>query len=110
MSSRSAEGYYSDKGKESGKNIEEIDDDLEAELQAAIDACPEIETTESLMAALDDADENAIEIAADAVVAPAADDWLADVQALARKHRPFSAAQIAQIVRELEAPIDGPVR
>jgi hypothetical protein len=36
-------------------------------------------------------------------VAPV-DEWLTDVQELARKHGPLSAAQILQIVRELDVP------
>lgn len=59
-----------------------------------------VESTEEIMAALDASDANDTRHYP-VPVAPVA-DWLVEVRALARKHGPFSAAQITQIVHELE--------
>jgi hypothetical protein len=57
-----------------------------------------------IMAALDSYDD----LVAPDPVAPVA-DWLTDLRELARKHGPFSAVQILQMVRELD-PVDERVR
>jgi hypothetical protein len=102
-----ADNKYSSSDDRIENNLEINDDDLidlEAELQAGIDACPEIETVESMLASLDDFDPD------DAVPVAPVPDWLIEVRELARKHGPFTPAQIAQTVHELSAPADGPVR
>jgi hypothetical protein len=96
--------HYSSSDERFENNLKKSDDDLEADLQAAIDGCPEIETVESMLASLDDFDTDY-----PVPVAPVP-DWLIEVRELARKHGPFTPAQIAQTVHELSAPADGPVR
>jgi hypothetical protein len=74
-------------------------DDLLSDLDMTPNA--EAESDADIMAALDAADD----IAAPDPVVPVA-DWLTDLRELARKHGPFSAVQILQIVRELDAVDD----
>lgn len=94
-------------------NFKQTDDDLieaDDDLLAGLDDMDMsyVESTEEIMAALYASDAN--DIPDDPVpVAPVA-DWLIEVRELARKHGPFARWQIDQIVRELEAPVDGPVR
>jgi hypothetical protein len=77
----------------------EAPDDLLADL----DMTPalEAESDEEIMRALDSSDDEAPDHPLS--VTPVA-DWLTDVRELARKHGPFSAAQILQMVRELDVP------
>jgi hypothetical protein len=123
MSSRSAEGHYSDKSEQSQEDREKSDQedkDFFAELTEekihelqrtayarSLEPLSEDEIAE-MMAALDDSI-GPDEVVAPASVAPVA-DWLTDLRELARKHGPFSAAQIQQIVRELDAPGKEPGR
>jgi hypothetical protein len=96
---------YSTSDKESDNNLKEIDngpaDAADDDWLTDLDMTPhaEAETDEAIMAALDSSDD----LAAPDPVPPVA-DWLTDVRELALKHGPFSAAQILQIVRELDTP------
>jgi hypothetical protein len=131
MASRSAQDHYSDKSEQLQDDRDPADvplaeattvvtdhDDLltdldmspreesDAEIMAALDPSDldmtpahEAVSVAEIMAALDAADD----VASPDPVAPVA-DWLTDLRELAQKHGPFSAAQILQIVRELDAP------
>jgi hypothetical protein len=87
----------SDEGFENNLEINdlEIGDDLLPDPED----CPE--TDESSLASLDDYDPHEPDPVA--LVA----DWLIEVRELVQRRGPFSAEQIAQIVRELSAPADG---
>jgi hypothetical protein len=76
-------------------SVIEADDDLLSDLD--LTPSEEAETDAEIMAALDTIDPADY----DDPVAPEA-GWLIDVRELARKHGPFSAAQILQVVRELD--------
>jgi hypothetical protein len=119
MSSRSAEGHYSEKCEESQADREKREqEDLDFfaefteekinELQRAayarsLEPLSEAEIAE-MMAALDAGDPPAD--GAMHVPAPQDAEWLADFKALARKHRPFSPAQVVEIVRTLHRAND----
>jgi hypothetical protein len=119
MASRSAQDHYSDKSEQSqddrdaadvplaeATTVATVDDDWLSDL----DMTPaiEAESDAEIMAALDDIDPSEF-VAASAPAVPVA-DWLTDVRELARKHGPFSAAQILQMVRELDTPGDEATR
>lgn len=123
MSSRSAKDYYSDKSEQSQEDREKSDqqerdflaefsEEKIDELQRAayarrLEPLGDDEIAE-MMADLDDSI-GPDEVVAPDPVAPIA-DWLTDLRELAREHGPFSAAQILQIVRELDAPGNEPGR
>ena len=118
MASRSAQDHYSDKSEQSqddrdaaGVPLAEAttvvtdDDDWLSDL----DMTPALEeaSNEEIMRALDSPDDDTPHHPLP--VTPVA-DWLTDVRELARKHGPFSAAQILQMVRELDTPGDEATR
>jgi hypothetical protein len=81
----------------------ETDDDLLSDLDMT--PAPEAESDAEIMAALDACDPPADVVASDP--APPEAQWLADFKAVARKHRPFSTAQIVKIFYMLNA-VDDP--
>jgi hypothetical protein len=83
----------------------ETADDLLAEL----DMTPalEAESDEEIMRALDSSDDDTPD---HPVPVTPVDDWLTDVQELARKHGPFAPWQIVKIICALNAPADGASR
>lgn len=122
MSSRSDKDYYSDKSEQSQEDrdkSEQEDRDFLAEfteekideLQRAaharsLEPLSEAEIAE-MMAALDPSDPPDGVAAPDTVPQEAA--WLADFRTLARKHRPFSTAQVVEIVRALHRANDSSI-
>ena len=112
MTSRSAQEHYSDKSEES-QDDRDVADDRPADVIVAdpvdddwltdLDMTPhaEAESDAEIMAALDAIDPD--DVTTPDPIAPV-DGWLTDLRELARKHGPFSAAQILQIVRELDTP------
>jgi hypothetical protein len=92
-----ADNKYSSSDERLEINLDDISDDTFPEF--------EVETDESSLASLDACDPDD-----DTPIEPAPESWLIAVRALAREHGPFSAAQIAQTVHELSAPIDGCAR
>ena len=104
------DNQYSTSDEESDNNLKKFDDGPvdtdDDDLLSDLDLTPseEAETDAEIMAALDFCNPPD-DVARPDPVAPIA-DWLTDVRELARKHGPFSAAQILQIVRELDPVAD----
>jgi hypothetical protein len=120
MSSRSTKTHYSKKSEEAQADLNKNDDDLDflAEFTEAricelereglarehdTGPMPPDEIAE-MMAALDGYDPPPDGAAP--VPVPQDAEWLADFKALARKHRPFSTAQVVEIVRALHRAND----